>query len=191
MTLATPNLPTLSPAQRKKLLLLSLLPLAQSQSTLSYANLQTALSIPSQKDLESLITTAIYSGLVTGTLDPHTKLACISSVAPLRDLPPGSVPTLNRTLAAWSAQCSETLRDLEEQIREVSERAREEGERTERVKKMVDERIEAEEKGGKGKRSAGAVDPMLEVDEGIAGESMEVDGMATRSKSAKRSGFWR
>lgn len=79
----------------------------------------------------------------------------------------------------------------------MKERAREDGERKDRVKKMVEERVEQEEKekgGAKGKRGASTVDPGLLGDEdegfGVSVESMDVDGAQTRSKGTKRAAFW-
>lgn len=48
----------------------------------------------------------------------------LSAVAPLRDLPPASIPAMLSTLDAWSARCVSTLADLEAQIEGVKADAR-------------------------------------------------------------------
>ena len=145
--------------------------------------MQQALSIPDQKSLESLITTAIYSSLITGTLDPHRKTVNITSVAPLRDLAPESIPSLIQALQLWSGQCTETLASLDHQIESVKLNAKLEGERKAKVQKIIDDKIaKAEEK--KEKRSGGQ-----EEDDNF--DPMEVDG-GTNSRSTRNSkkGFW-
>ena len=161
-----------------------MLPLAKQQSNLSYKILQQALSIPDQQSLESLVTTAIYSSLITGTLDPHHHLVNITSVAPLRDLPPESIPSLIQTLDAWSAQCTATLSALESQIEEVQSKAKLEGERKNKVQKILEEKLsKADEKAKRDQSKAheedGDFTPM-EVDGGGAGRP---------ARSSKR-GFW-
>ncbi|KAJ9646333.1 hypothetical protein H2199_002382 [Coniosporium tulheliwenetii] len=121
---SNPSLP-LSEPQQTKLRLLSLLPLASTPSRLTYDSLQTALSLPSARSLESLVTQAIYAGLVTCTLDPAHNSIAITSVAPLRDLAPGSIPALSATLEAWSARCEDALQALEAEKEAVEAAERE------------------------------------------------------------------
>ena len=92
----SPNLPKLSAQQHQKLLLLSLLPLSRSHATLTYKHLLSALDLPTTRALEELITTAIYSGLITATLGPANSLVSVTSISPLRDLAPGSLPALQK-----------------------------------------------------------------------------------------------
>ncbi|KAH7391119.1 hypothetical protein DE146DRAFT_663553 [Phaeosphaeria sp. MPI-PUGE-AT-0046c] len=117
------NLPKLSAQQHQKLLLLSLLPLSTSHATLTYKHLLAALDLPTVRALEELITTAIYSGLITATLDPAHSLISVTSVAPLRDLAPGSLPALQSTLQAWSQRCDSALVELEAQVEKVKQEA--------------------------------------------------------------------
>ena len=122
------NLPQLSAQQAQKLRLLSLLTLAaqpaSTPSNLHYASLTSALGLATARELEAIVTDAIYRGLVTGTLDPAREIVSISSVAPLRDLAPGSVPTLRTTLDAWSGRCETVIKNLESEIARVKAQAR-------------------------------------------------------------------
>ncbi|KAG9200703.1 hypothetical protein G6514_006723 [Epicoccum nigrum] len=120
---ARPELPKLSAQQHQKLLLLSLLPLSHSHATLTYTHLQHALDLPSPRALEELITSAIYAGLLAATLDPARSLVSVTSLAPLRDLAPGSLPALQETLSAWSRRCDLALADLEAQADKVKAHA--------------------------------------------------------------------
>jgi COP9 signalosome complex subunit 7 len=136
---AQPNLPKLSAQQHQKLLLLSLLPLSSSHSSLTYKHLLAALDLPTTRALEELITTAIYSGLITATLDPAHSLISVTSVAPLRDLAPGSLPALQSTLQAWSQRCDSALADLEAQVEKVKKEAVD----REKVRRKKDRALEA------------------------------------------------
>ena len=121
--IAQGNLPQLSAQQQQKLLLLSLLPLSSSHATLTYSSLMKALDLPTTRALEELITTAIYSGLLTATLDPAHSLVSVTSISPLRDLAPGSLPALQSTLQTWSQRCDAALADLEAQVAGVKKAA--------------------------------------------------------------------
>ncbi|KAG8407653.1 hypothetical protein J3458_020395 [Metarhizium acridum] len=115
----TPNLPPLSEPQMLKLRQLSLLTLARDRSNLSYEALQKALGLTSARQLEELVITAIYAGLLHATLDPARQAVQVNSVAPLRDLSPGSVQDMIAALSNWSDKCASTLGDLEAQIRNI------------------------------------------------------------------------
>lgn len=130
--------------------MLSLLPLSSSPSQLTYPSLQKALSLPSARALEDLIITAIYSGLVTATLNPAHSSIAITSVAPLRDLSPGSVPNYLKSIDAWGSRCDDTLKLLDEQVAAVKQKARDRETQRKRIDKAVEEKTkEAEEKGKK------------------------------------------
>lgn len=171
MLTAQPNLPKLSAQQHRKLLLLSLLPLSSSHATLTYKHLLTALDLPTTRALEELITTAIYSGLITATLDPAHSLISVTSIAPLRDLAPGSLPALQSTLQAWSQRCDSALSDLEAQV----ELVKEEAVHREKLKRKKERALDAALHGSEektGKRSLmglGSDDPMDVDEEGGTG----------------------
>lgn len=74
------------------------------------------LGLDDARALENLVISAIYAGLLSGQLDPANARVAISSVSPLRDLSPNSLPALHATLKAWSARCGETLAKLEEEL---------------------------------------------------------------------------
>ncbi|XTI92850.1 hypothetical protein V2W45_1426799 [Cenococcum geophilum] len=178
-----PSLPQLSPAQHQKLLLLSLLPLAHSHSTLTYSHLMTALSLPSSRALEDLLTTAIYSSLLTATLDPAHSIVNVASIAPLRDLAPGSLPAMQATLFAWSQRCEGALADLDAQMAAVRAAAvRRERERRRRDRGLEAAMAALEDKGGAPKRGA------VFGDEGQGADAMEIDqeGVGRWVRNAKR-----
>lgn len=70
-------------------------------------------------------------------------MVAISSVAPLRDLSPQSVPGMVATLQAWNDRCTTTLKSLEQQIASIKNaaiaRKREEVEWQRKLEMMVEE----------------------------------------------------
>ncbi|GAP92175.1 putative PCI domain-containing protein [Rosellinia necatrix] len=116
---AAAGLPTLNDAQTLKLRQLSLLTLAKDPRNLSYAVLQRSLGLPSARAVEDLVISAVYAGLVDAQLDPRNGAVHISSVSPLRDLAPGSVPAMLASLRLWSKRCASTLADLDAQVADI------------------------------------------------------------------------
>ncbi|KAJ4988112.1 cop9 signalosome subunit 7 [Stagonosporopsis vannaccii] len=181
---ARPELPKLSAQQHQKLLLLSLLPLSHSHATLTYAHLLSALDLPTPRALEELLTTAIYAGLLTATLDPAHSLVAVTSIAPLRDLAPGSLPALQATLQTWSQRCDAALGELEAQVEKVKQEAVEREKLRRKKEKAVE--VQSEEKGA-GKRGS---DARAYGDE----DAMDIDqeggsGRATRGTKRGAGGF--
>lgn len=84
-----------------------------------------SLSLPTTADLESLVTTAIYASLVSARLSPATTppTVNVTSVAPLRDVQPQSLPKMVSLLTAWESRCGEVVSDLEKEIARVRENA--------------------------------------------------------------------
>ncbi|KAK3114826.1 hypothetical protein LTR53_006437 [Teratosphaeriaceae sp. CCFEE 6253] len=188
---ATPTLPPLSDAQKLKLRLLSLLTIAAHKPTtaaietnLSYPALCARLDLASPIDLEHLVTQAIYNDLLSATLNPASQTVVITSVAPLRDLVPGSVASMIDELSAWSGRCESVLADLEQEIAKVKAEAKKRHVRQQRTEKQVKAVMEGGEKGagggvsetrsGRPTRGKGKVEEEDEED----GDAMELDGGA-------------
>ncbi|KAJ6782963.1 hypothetical protein PWT90_09993 [Aphanocladium album] len=118
---ATPDLPPLNDEQRLKLRQLSLLSLAASgrRDDLTYARLRASLGLDSAQQLETLVTTAIYAGLVDAKLDPARQRVQVTRVAPLRDLAPDDAARMRAALRGWSDRCSSILEDVEQHVARV------------------------------------------------------------------------
>ena len=128
----TPDLPDLNEAQTLKLRQLSLLSIASpflpsntADNALTYPSLMAALGLSDVASLESLITTCIYSNLLTARLSPTSSppTVHITSVAPLRDLRPQSLPALLQILSTWSSRCDSVVTDLESTIAHIKTNA--------------------------------------------------------------------
>ncbi|KAI6908271.1 hypothetical protein KC318_g2250 [Hortaea werneckii] len=184
---AAQGLPQLSDAQTTKLKLLSLLTIASqkptassTESNLSYTTLCSRLDLQHPIDLEHLVTQAIYNDLITATLNPDDQTVVITSVAPLRDLAPGSVASMMNELAAWSGRCDAALGDLEREMEKIKA-AMEGGEKSGSAT--------AHAAGGRnGHNTRGAVKRAEESEDD--GDAMELDGGNTLGGGGgrKRSG---
>jgi COP9 signalosome complex subunit 7 len=156
---ATPNLPTLNETQLLKLRQLSLLTLASpfapsttptptssSESSLSYSSLLTALSLPSTSALESLVTQTIYAGLITARLSPTSTppTVHITSIAPLRDLRPQTLPALLQILQTWESRCTGMVTSLESQITAIKSTASQRSAVEHRRQELVDAAVLSE-----------------------------------------------
>ena len=179
---ATPNLPELSDAQSQKLRQLSLVTLSATPHLLTYKHLQDALSIPSARALEDLVISAIYAGLITAKLDTLAQRVDVSSVAPLRDPEPGSVPHMITVLADWDKRCVGVLEELEGQVRDVRRKALKDRRREEAneraTAKLLEDKENARGKGG-AKRGVGDEPDEMDIDD---------NGAGVRTRNAKRGG---
>ncbi|KAJ9664162.1 hypothetical protein H2198_000380 [Neophaeococcomyces mojaviensis] len=131
--ISTSNLPALSESQALKLRQLSLLTLASPflpldparPDPLTYPSLVSSLDLSSHQQLESLVTSTIYAGLITARLSPTSTppRVQITSVAPLRDVRPVSLPAISQILNTWQSRCTTTISSLEAQIIQVRSQA--------------------------------------------------------------------
>ncbi|EYE92757.1 uncharacterized protein EURHEDRAFT_415122 [Aspergillus ruber CBS 135680] len=140
---STPNLPELNQDQILKLRLLSLLSLAPTIKPLTYESLMDALSIPTPAELESLVTKAIYSSLMTARLSPASDppTVNVTSVAPLRDVKPQSLLSMILILTEWESRCGSVISDIEAEIEKIksntAKRAAKENTRAELLNKAI------------------------------------------------------
>lgn len=85
----------------------------------------TSLSISSPSELESLVTKAIYSSLITARLSPATNppTVHVTSVAPLRDVRPQSVAAMITILTEWESRCGGVIGGIEAEISRIKAEA--------------------------------------------------------------------
>lgn len=84
-----------------------------------------ALSISAPAELESLVTKAIYSSLISARLSPASDppFVNVTSVAPLRDIKPQSLPTMISLLTQWETRCGDVISDIEAEIARIKSNA--------------------------------------------------------------------
>ena len=92
----------------------------------------------------------------------------VSSVAPLRDLKPGSVPYMVSTLEDWDSRCVSVLGEIEGQVLQIRRKAQEQRRRETEHEKVVAKKMGENEdgKGKLGKRGGGEEADEMDIDEG-------------------------
>ena len=130
-------------------------------------------------------------------LDPYNKTVLVSSVSPLRDLQPNSIPSMLATLSAWSSRCTSTLADLERQIAsvkaEAAKRHREELEWNTHVEKLMEtkgsDKVQTDDRWSLGKRGGGG-GKRVNGGDGLEDDDMDVDDEDVEDeKRGKKRGF--
>jgi COP9 signalosome complex subunit 7 len=127
-------------------------------NNLTYDSLLASLSLPDAASLESLVTQSIYSGLLVARLSPTSNppVVNVTSVAPLRDLRPQSLPALLQILQTWESRCTSMVNDLEAQITAIRTTATNRNTKARRRQEAVDAAVLSEKPlndatdGGKG-----------------------------------------
>lgn len=137
------GLPPLNPAQQLKLRQLSLLTLSRDKAQLTYPNLTAQLGLASARELEDVVISAVYAGLLTAKLNPARGEVQVSSVAPLRDVAPDTASALVSTLRRWSARCDATLAELEGTVSRIRADAARAAERRREDDQLVAAAVEA------------------------------------------------
>lgn len=140
-------LPELNAAQQLKLRQLSLLNLSRDKAQLTYPSLMAHLALPSARELEDVVISAVYAGLLAARLNPSRQEVEVSSVAPLRDVQPASVAGLVNTLQQWSARCDATLAEIEASISTIRAEAARAAERKRESDRILAAAVASEEKG--------------------------------------------
>lgn len=155
----TPNLPTLTAVQETKLRQLTLLSLASSSAPLTYENLLSELSLPNAAALEALITQSIYASLLIARLSPtsHPPIVHTTSVAPLRDLRPLSLPEYVNVMAVWEARCGSVISSLEANIKSIRNEAAARKLLSKKRQDIVDQAVLTKAEQEEGKVTAGGM----------------------------------
>ncbi|KAG8477322.1 hypothetical protein CXB51_030511 [Gossypium anomalum] len=148
------SLPQLVPDQVLKLKQLTVLTLAETNKVLPYDELMMELDVMNVRELEDfLINECMYAGIVRGKLDQLRRCFEIQFAAG-RDLRPGQLGSMIKTLSNWLGTSDNLLVSIQEKIKwadtmsELDKKHRKEVEdRVEEVKKSVSVKAEVEFRG--------------------------------------------
>ena len=109
------NLPPLTEAQKNKLRHLSVVTLAAKVKCIPYAVLPEALALRNVRQLEDLVTEAVYADVLRGSLDQRDqRLEVDYSIG--RDIQRQDLSAIARTLQEWCVGCEGVLSGIEEQV---------------------------------------------------------------------------
>ena len=141
-----------------------------------------------QAELESLLTSALSTGLLKGHLDPLNKRAQITAVASLRDVAPGSASAMVSMLEEWDGRCNETIEDLEARIQEIRDNAKKRCERAQLQKHGFERALTnlQEEDDSKSKGTAKRKEPGKGDAEAMDTDETDGKGLKLGAKSAKK-----
>lgn len=121
--------------------------------------------------------------MLNATLNPTSQTVVITSVAPLRDLAPGSLSAMISELSAWSGRCDSVLSSLEAEIEKVKSDAKKRAAREGKAEKQIKAVTEAGEKsagmgqiGGKASQNLRNTRGRDEVDDDDDEDAMDLDG---------------
>lgn len=106
------------------------------------------LGLTSTRELEDVVISTVYAGLLTAKLNPIRQEVQVSSIAPLRDVPPVTVSAIVSTLQQWSARCDATLAELEGTVARIRADAAKAAERKREGERLVSAAVEAAQKDG-------------------------------------------
>jgi COP9 signalosome complex subunit 7 len=102
---------------------------------------------------------------LTATLDPAHSLVSVTSIAPLRDLAPGSLPALQSTLQTWSQRCDAALSDLETQVERVKREAVEREKLRRKKERAIEVQTSEEKSTGKRASVAYGEEDAMDIDQ--------------------------
>ncbi|KAI9728535.1 MAG: hypothetical protein M1834_007673 [Cirrosporium novae-zelandiae] len=143
---ADPPLPPLTPTQTLKLQHLTLLTICTMVPlTLTYETILSSLHLTTPSSLPPILHSAISSHLLFGRLSPLTQTLHITSVAPVRDLKPGSIPEMLKVLELWQANCKEASSLITAEIQSICTAAQSRKAVSEKRQKLIDSFVVIEE----------------------------------------------
>jgi COP9 signalosome complex subunit 7 len=176
----------LNAAQEKKLKQLTLVSMAVDATSLSYAQMQAATGVSDVRELENLIISCIYAGVLSGKMDQGQQEFVVRGCAG-RDVRPAEIASMLAFIRGWRQQADSVLQTLAQQQASISQQVQQR--RTDsaaRAKAIVDkkEAVQAqllvEAKEGGTLASTGALDDDAMSAFGLGGHHHAGGGMDKR-----------
>lgn len=106
----------LTPVQKKKLQHLTIVTLATKTKCIPYSVLLEELDVKNVRDLEDLIIEAIYADIIHGKLDQKNSQLEVDYAGFGRDVKPGDMGAVIKTLSDWGETCNAILSCIEHQV---------------------------------------------------------------------------
>ncbi|CAG0886903.1 unnamed protein product [Cyprideis torosa] len=91
------------------------------KTNIPYAELQAQVGCTTVRELEDLLISAIYSGVVRGELNPRERVFSVRSAIG-RDVQRSELPAIMRTLEDWCSACEALLGTIDSQITTVNQK---------------------------------------------------------------------
>eukprot|EP00088_Acartia_fossae_P000399 TRINITY_DN10164_c0_g1_i2.p1 TRINITY_DN10164_c0_g1~~TRINITY_DN10164_c0_g1_i2.p1 ORF type:complete len:277 (-),score=53.20 TRINITY_DN10164_c0_g1_i2:523-1353(-) len=114
------KLAELSPLMLRKLRMLSVVSLAETEKLIPYSTLQAELGLETVREVEDLIIEGISSGIMNGKLDQKNSRFEVDFVIG-RDIKQSDFPGIMGVLNSWCATCDSMLSSIESQVEKLNE----------------------------------------------------------------------
>jgi COP9 signalosome complex subunit 7 len=114
------KLPELGAVPLRKLRMLSVAALAETEKLLPYTTLQNELGLESVRDVEDLIIEGIACGVMSGKLDQKLKHFEVEFVIG-RDIRQSEFPSIISVLSSWCENCDSMLSSIETQAEKLND----------------------------------------------------------------------
>mmetsp|Transcript_66232 Transcript_66232/g.197070 ORF Transcript_66232/g.197070 Transcript_66232/m.197070 type:complete len:267 (-) Transcript_66232:80-880(-) len=176
------ELPELGAAQLRKLQLLTVVSLATRKKHIKFSELQAALDITGQRELEDLIIEAVYQNLITGKMDQESSCLIVESCA-CRDCRDQDIDYIIDTLSSWHASAQTMLHSLDGMVQFSHDSYDKHKAARDELEKLVQSTRESLKEGDTGVKAGG--------DSGGGCTRMPTDDADEESKRAKSTrGRW-
>jgi len=152
------DFPALSAQQLNKLQQLTIITLAKKKRQISYQSMMQELGLPTIRDVESLIISSIYEGIITGKLNSEKQQFVVEETLG-RDVRPHEIDNMINSLTEWQKQSNVVLNTLEQRVTYArsehesvatmkQDHARQMGEIKATIKMLMEAEMENNERGG-------------------------------------------
>jgi COP9 signalosome complex subunit 7 len=130
------DLPKLNEKQVTKLQLLTLVSLARDNRVIPYATILTSLSLANERQVEEILISALYKGVLQGKLDSADRVFKVESTIG-RDVRTSDFDQMFKLLETWESESGTLLKKIEEKMAMATkEQAAVEHEKIEHVKNV-------------------------------------------------------
>jgi COP9 signalosome complex subunit 7 len=173
------ELPELTPAQKHKLQLLTVVSMATKDKYIKFADLQAAVDVHSQRELEDLIIESVYQNLISGKMDQENQCLIIESSS-CRDCRDEDIDDIISTLSWWHDSAQKTVSSLDGMVQHTQNSFEKHKSTREDLEKLVQSTRESLKEGDGGKGGDGAGCTRMSTD--------DADEESKRAKSTR--GRW-
>lgn len=176
------ELPELTAGQRRKLQLLTVVSLATQKKVIQFSDLQSALDVATEREVEDIIIEACYQNLIVGKMDQESRCLNVESSA-CRDCRDQDVDFIIDTLTAWHQSADKMLGSLDGMVQFSRESFDKQKTARDDLEKKIEKTRESLKEGdGPGRAGSG----------GASGGSsrMQTDDADEESRRARGRGRW-
>ena len=128
----------LNDVQTKKLRQLSLVSAAKESNILHYEALKKELGIQNTQELEELIISSIYNGLLVAKLDPALSQVVVTATVG-RDIPFSELDSLMQVLDSWCNNSDAIFQEIDRKVKLANDNAAAEVQRKQDLDSLIDD----------------------------------------------------